>query len=114
VASIAAVLACYEPDLIREATDPRTGISSTEKFMSFMPNSGELKAFCDALAQRRRRMGEYAAMPRGPGARANVFCSASNGRYQGLCERAVNPTSNALDFRYDVERGGIWVNQNWL
>jgi hypothetical protein len=125
VASIAAVLACYEPDLIREATDPRTGISSTEKFMSFMPNSGELKAYCDALAQRRRRMAEYAAMPRvdfrqldappkGPGARANVFCSAGNGRYQVLCERAENPTSNALDFRYDVERGGIWVNQNWL
>jgi hypothetical protein len=125
VAAIAAVLACYEPDLIREATDPRTGISAAEKFMSFMPNSGELKAFCDALAQRRRRMGEYAAMPRsdfrrleapprGPGARANVFCSASNGRYQVLCERAENPASNALDFRYDVERGGIWVNQNWL
>lgn len=126
VASIAAVLACYEPDLIREVTDPRTGISTSEKFQAFMPNSGELKAYCEAVAKRRHRMAEYAAMPRsggyrelepppkGPGSRARVFCSAGNVRYQPLCDRAANADSDRADFRYDAEKGGIWVAYSWV
>ena len=43
VAAVAAVLSLYEPDIIREATDPRTGIQTAEKFAAFMPNAGELK-----------------------------------------------------------------------
>jgi hypothetical protein len=49
VAAVAAVLSCYSNDTIREATDPRTGISATEKFAAFMPNPGEVKLFCDDL-----------------------------------------------------------------
>ncbi len=64
VAAIAAVLALFEPEIIREATDPRTGIQTTEKFMAFMPNAGEVKSFCEALAGRKDRLERYAAMPR--------------------------------------------------
>jgi hypothetical protein len=53
VASIAAVLTIYDPELIRIVTDPRTGISTSEKFATFMPNSGELKIYCDDLAAKR-------------------------------------------------------------
>jgi hypothetical protein len=49
VAAIAAVLSLYPVDIIRKSTDPRTGISTDEKFASFMPNSGELKIYCDRL-----------------------------------------------------------------
>lgn len=63
VAAIAAVLATFELDIIREATDPRTGIQSTEKFAAFMPNAGEVKAFCDALASRKLRLAHYRALP---------------------------------------------------
>lgn len=63
VAAIAAVLAMYEPDLIREATDPRMGIQSTEKFAAFMPNSGEVKAFCEALASQKERIARYRLLP---------------------------------------------------
>lgn len=63
MAAIAAVLAMYEPDLIREATDPRTGIQATEKFAAFMPNAGELKIFCDAIASQRARYARYRQLP---------------------------------------------------
>jgi hypothetical protein len=49
VAAIVAVLCRYPIEIIRKATDPVTGISSTEKFAAFMPNSGELKIYCDGL-----------------------------------------------------------------
>src|SRR3990167_2092890 len=70
VASIAAVLACYGEDIIREVTDPRSGISTVtdfgqlhKDFTAFMPNSGELKAYCDGIVNRRWRVDQYAALP---------------------------------------------------
>lgn len=63
VAAIAAVLATCEPDVIREATDPRTGIQSTEKFAAFMPNAGEVKTFCADLATRKERLAHYRRLP---------------------------------------------------
>lgn len=59
VTSIAAVLSSYPEDVIRTATDPRTGVQ--RKFPKWMPNSGEVAEFCDGLyqvqlsAERRRR-----------------------------------------------------------
>ncbi len=63
VAAIAAVLAMYEPEIIREATDPRTGIQSTEKFTAFMPNAGEVRTFCADLAARNERLDRYRQLP---------------------------------------------------
>jgi len=53
----------YEPDIIREATDPRTGIQSKPKFAAFMPNSGEVKEFCDALINEKARFAKYRSLP---------------------------------------------------
>lgn len=55
-----------------------------------------------------------AAPTRGPGFRATIFCSASNGKYQVLCDRAGKPDADPLDYRYDAERGGIWVALDWM
>jgi hypothetical protein len=56
VAAVAAVLSLYDADLIREVTDPRTGIMTSEKYMSFMLNAGELKVYCEGIAARRDRL----------------------------------------------------------
>jgi len=50
VAAVAAVLAAYDYELIREVTDPRSGIQASEKHCTFMPQAGEVKVYCDAVA----------------------------------------------------------------
>jgi hypothetical protein len=59
VASIAAVLTLYEPEIVREVTDPRGGISTDPKHITFMPNSGELKVYCDTVRDRRWRQAQW-------------------------------------------------------
>lgn len=100
VAAIAAILASYDDaDLIREVTDPRTGISATEKFASFMPNVGELKIYCDSVARRKANLARLAALPApdpnrpklakpgpGPGDLANAFVPATHPKYRDLLE----------------------------
>lgn len=125
VAAIAAVLALYDPEIIAQVTDPRTGISTHEKFRTFMPNSGELKAYCDehqAIRDRRRR---YAALPRpsfdrpkllegprAPGRRAQVFVGIDMPGYPAMVQRAMQ--ADPAEFRYDEQRLGIWVALGWL
>jgi len=118
VASIAAVLACYEPELIRRVTDPRIGISTHEKYRTFMPNSGELKAYCDEHANLMARIRHYAALPpltpqREPSPLAplaNVFVPANNKRYPEMIERAR--TGDVREFRFVAN--GIWVSMQWI
>lgn len=100
VAAIAAILASYDDaDLIREVTDPRTGISATEKFASFMPNAGELKIHCDGVARRKANLARLAALPAPdfsrpqlakpgprPGDLANAFVPATHPKYHDLVE----------------------------
>jgi hypothetical protein len=91
----------YHTDLIREVTDPNTGIQTTEKYMTFMPNAGELKVYCEGAAARRDRIQKLGALPRpdfsharlpppppSPGDLANVFVPADNPRYASLLEWA--------------------------
>jgi hypothetical protein len=120
VAAIAAVLSGYETDVIREVTDPRTGICTTEKYMSFMPNAGELKVYCEGLAARRerfRRLGELPPAdyrrarlpppPPVPGDQATIFVPASNSRYASLLN--WSKTADPRKFKFE-ERPGIWVS----
>lgn len=125
VAAITLVLVSYEPDLIREVTDPNTGIQTTEKFQSYMPSSGELKRYCEARAAHRQRMKELAALPRPvpasrrlanphikvPGSLANIFVPEGHARYQRLAAWA--PTADPRMFRFGLSsdrRPGIWVS----
>jgi hypothetical protein len=122
VASIAAVLSMYEPELVKKVTDPRTGIQTTEKFMTFMPNSGELKRYCDEQAAIADRFKRYAAIPpqnfrriEGPHLprhRANVRVPPSAPQYQAMAERAGRPDADPLEFRWDGDV--LWVPYNWL
>lgn len=120
VAAITAVLAIYDPELIREVTDPRTGIATSEKYMSFMPNAGELKVFCDGVAARKERLQRLGALPPvdfsrarlpapppQPGDKATIFVPASNPRYPELL--AWSKTADPLKFKFE-QRPGIWVS----
>jgi hypothetical protein len=118
VASIAAVLTLYDPEIIRDVTDPRTGISTTEKFSSFMPNSGELKIFCDEIRQRRARVAHLGALNKSqqqqyirderPGRRANLLVHADAPQYPQVLEWVQ--TADEADWKADEQGRGVWVN----
>lgn len=120
VAAVAAVLSRYETDLIREVTDPNTGIQTTEKYMSFMPNAGELKVYCESVATRHERLDRLGSLPPPqlrlppppprPGDLARVLVPASNPRYEHYFEWAK--TADARLWRFDDKRPGIWVAWN--
>ena len=126
VAAITAVLAMYDTDLIREVTDPRTGIATSEKYMSFMPNAGELKVYCDAVAARRdriRRLGSLPAPdftrarlsspPRQPGDLATVFVPVENVRYPKFVEWAKTADPKLWKFGVSSDnRKGIWISHD--
>lgn len=123
VAAVAAVLSLYDFELIREVTDPRTGIMTTEKFAAFMPNAGELRIYCEAQAARKDRLkhlGErrapspadryLAAPPPLPGDLANVHIPATNVRYAGLVEWAKTAEPRLWRFgKSSAGVDGIWV-----
>jgi hypothetical protein len=124
VTSIAAVLTLYEADLVREVTDPRSGISTHEKFQDYMPNSGQLKNYCDVVAERRATIARYSKsryvrpIPQikdmTPGRRANVFVAATLPQYPKLLAMTQNPSADPADWRRDETRDGIWVSRGWL
>lgn len=123
VAAIAAVLVRYDADLMREVTDPNTGIQTTDKFESFMPNAGELKRYCEAEAARRARLEHLGSLPvpkraevflpppePRPGDLANVFVPADNKRYSALVAWSRDPATNPRLWRIDDRRPGIWIS----
>lgn len=125
VAAIAAVLSTYDFELIREVTDPRTGICTDEKYMSFMPNAGELKRYCEAEAARRDRLKRLGDLPKPnllrlaapnprdapAGAFANVFVPNDNPRYSSLVKWSETADPRLFRFgRSSDARGGIWIS----
>lgn len=122
VAAIAAVLSLYDADLIREVTDPRTGIMTREKYMSFMPNAGELKVYCDGVAAQRVYIGHLAAfppprlgspppLPAGPGDLATIFVASSHRRYESLVTwtKAADPRFWKFGKSSDG-KSGLWID----
>jgi len=125
VRAVSAVLSTYDADLIREVTDPRTGIMTTEKHMTFMPNAGELKVYCDGQAARKERLkllGErklpnpdQTRLPaaRGPNPLApivGIFVPPEHPRYVSLCTWAKDADQRFYQYGKSSDgRDGIWV-----
>ena len=122
--AIAAVLEMYDEGLIREVTDPRTGISTTGKFVAFPPNAGELKAYCEGRAACRDRIYRYAelapidpnrialpAPPPRPGRRANVIVPRECPRYEEMHQRALKADSDPAEWEWHPK--GIKVSLSW-
>lgn len=122
VASIAAVLTLYEPDLVRRATDPRSGISTDERFCNYMPNSGQLKVYCDTIRDRRARFAHLGSLPplqpsaprlidRSAGRQANVFVPAESMHYQRGAK--IAKLADTADWKLDPDgRPGVWIALN--
>jgi hypothetical protein len=124
VASIARVLSSYDAELIREVSDPLTGIMTSEKYMSFMPNAGELKVYCDGVAARRERLQRLGSLPAPdfsrarlpppepqPGDKATVFVPTNNPRYAELVKWAETADKRLWKFGVSSDnRQGIWVS----
>jgi len=109
---------------MRDVTDPRTGIQTTEKYMTFMPQSGELKVYCDGVAAVRARIQRLGALPTPdfsrtrlppppsmPGDLATVFVPENNPRYASLVEWSRQTETDARLWKFD-ERRGICVAWN--
>lgn len=128
VAAVAAVLAVYDTELIREVTDPRTGIMTAEKHLGFMPNAGELKVYCDAVAARRDRLQRLGSLPAPnlnrprlpppppmPGDKATVFVPEGHQRYLELVAWAQKPHTDPRLWKFGRSsdaRVGIWIAWN--
>lgn len=123
VAAIARVLSSYDASLIREVTDPLTGIATTEKHAAFMPNAGELKRYCEDMAARKARLDRLGSLPvpkrtelflpapePRPGDLANVFVPNTNSRYQQLVDWTKTADADPRRWRFDLTRAGIWVS----
>jgi hypothetical protein len=122
VAAVAAVLSLYDADLIREVTDPRTGIMTSEKYMSFMPNAGELKVYCEGIAARRDRLKRLGELPapipaaarlsppeRKPGDLATIFVNQNHHRYARLVEWSKDADPRLWRLGQLNGAAGIWV-----
>ncbi len=128
VAAIAAVLSRFDTEVIREVTDPRDGIAATEKFATFMPNAGELKIYCDAVAARKYRMERMRELPpvvpvsqrlaapdRPAGRLANVFVPMGHPRYNALTDWSQTADDSLWYFgKSSDNRDGIWVARGIL
>ena len=120
VAAIAAVLARYDAELIHEVTDPNTGIQTTQKFETFLPNVGELKRYCDAIVAHRqnlKRLGPpiqprpaLAPPPREPGDLATIHVPYHHARYPALLQWSVDASQRLWRMGVSSDGvSGIWV-----
>lgn len=117
------VLQEFPQSVVEFATDPRTGIQGTEKFRSFMPNSGEVRAFCQAemrrIAESARPIHKapncrYVPPARSPGSRANVFVPADNPVYAQLVAWSRGKDADECGWLMCTDRAGIFVSLNVL
>lgn len=126
-AAIGAVLTLYDHDLVREVTDPRTGIQTTQRFETFLPNVGELKRYCDQIAGHRERIQKLSELPPPlaasrriaypgepqPGSLANVFIPETDGYYARFCEWAQSAAPRLFKFGVASDRRpGIWISRD--
>ena len=125
VLAISAVLACYETEVVRQVTDPTSGICKHEKFRGFLPNAGELAVYCDQVASRAARLRECAELSRPdfsrmalpapeprPGRRANVIVRRECPGYPALAERARGADADPAEYEWLSD--GIKVSLSWL
>jgi hypothetical protein len=128
--AIGCVLAGYDEDIIVEATHPRFGIQGSEKFRAFPPNSGELKQFCENLAERNHRQARLRELPRvstaprlpppdletrPPGWRANLYVPNTVAGYERMIERAKSADRGDWCWYSDHPKwgSGIKVRRDW-
>ena len=126
VASVAAVLSEYPPDIVDLVSDPRTGIGRRSKFL---PNTADISEDCDKITNRlaadrvnaefqKRRAATPKYIPVVIWA-PNLFVPAEVMDYDKMVERAK--TENPERYRYEkahlcvdnVKRDGLWVPVSW-
>lgn len=109
------VLERYTDQIIDYATNPISGIQRVSKWP---PSIAEVVSHCDAEVERLakikryRDMGNQSLQPRPTQHRANVWVPPADPRYQELVAKAR--TADEREYRYDQQRGGIWVGLGWL
>jgi hypothetical protein len=110
------VLERYPDAVVRDVSSPITGI---QRRSENPPTIAKVVAACDAEVARAARIARANAAgtvhrePRELGQnRANVFVPADNALYQAMVDKTRG--ADALDYRYDGERAGIWVALGWI
>lgn len=127
VAACTSVLARYPAEIVRNVTDPYSGLPArkTEQGWSGLPDVADVKEACEAEATRQKRLREYAALPKptfkrlagpslppAPGSRATLFVHADHKGYDEMREKAK--TADRAEWKDDeLGRPGIWVAYGW-
>lgn len=126
VAAIASVLSRYDLDVIREVTDPFSGIPSRKKENGYsgLPDVADVKDACEGEASRRARIAELGAVkarpffrlspPQVPGYRANLLVLKDAPQYAAMVERSKKPDTSVFDWKFDEQVRGIWVRADWM
>jgi hypothetical protein len=124
VAAIAMILSKYAVEVIKEVTDPYSGLPSKKKENGYsgMPDVADVREACDDEANRIARMDRYSKLPapdfsrprlaapqRVPGDLATIFVPESNPRYAALLE--WSKTADGRKFKFE-QRPGIWVSHD--
>lgn len=125
VAAVTAVLARYPAEIVKAVTDPCFGLPSrkTESGWSGLPDVADVKAACEAEAERAERLKKYAELPRtefkrlrpppaGPGAWATILVLPDAPQYPRMVE--VIKTADARMWKHDENGRGIWVSYHLL
>lgn len=117
-AAIIAILSHYPEEVMRAVSDPYSGLTSK---VDWLPKPKEVKEACEAEAQRIHRLKEL-----GPPIEiqregrfkhqhwATVFVPSNTPPYADMVAKASDPKTDHREFRYDTEKGGIWVIRDWL
>jgi hypothetical protein len=126
VAAITAVLSRYDADTIHAVTDPYSGLPGQKKENGYggMPDVADVKEACEAEANRRQRIQELGKLkltpvlrlprPKTPGYRANLFVPKGAPQYAAVLAMSQAKSADPFDWRYDNERGGLWVPHHWV
>lgn len=126
VAAVSAVLIHYSPDVVKEVTDPYSGLPSRKKENGYsgMPDVADVKEACEDEAARIDRMAKYSKMPRYyqpmrlpsppavPGSRANVLVRKDSPQYPLMLERTEG--ADFREWKWDEKGQGIWVSLVWI
>jgi len=119
IQAITMVLTEYPRAVVEYVTDPRGGIQSQEQFRSFPPNSGEVKAACEAEMRRiilmqqplplpRPRAEEYVPKPKFPGCFANIRIIPTHPKYAAILEWTKSPAADP--YCWKIENGSLFVS----
>jgi len=108
----------YPKAIVEFVTDPVTGIQAKKQWP---PSVAEIVAACEGQAANVEKIARYSALQmQRPKDRAralnwaNCYVGSEAPQYRKMLDKANKAETDRREYRYDEERGGIWVSLKWI